>query len=81
MVGVVGRSRWFCRAVGESESHVLVEGLWKGSPQRVRAPYTKTHGLPDRIPSSTEPVKFGVNLAGPPAKPEYSLVTDSGLVP
>ena len=33
------------------------------------------------IPSSTEPVKFGVNLAGPPAKPEYSLVTDSGQVP
>ena len=33
------------------------------------------------FPSSTEPVKFGVNLAGPPAKPEYSLVTDSGQVP
>jgi hypothetical protein len=26
-------------------------------------------------------VKFAVNLAGPPAKPKYSLVTDSGLVP
>jgi hypothetical protein len=59
----------------------LVEGLWKGSPERVRAPYTKTRSLPDRIPSSTEPVKFGVNLAGPPAKPKYSLVTDSGQVP
>ena len=59
----------------------LVEGLWKGSPQRVRAPYTKTRVLPSGIPSSTEPVKFGVNLAGPPAKPEYSLVTDSGQVP
>jgi hypothetical protein len=47
----------------------------------VRAPYTKTGSLPDRIPSSTEPVKFGVNLAGPPAKPKYSLVTDSGQVP
>ena len=35
----------------------------------------------DVFPSSTEPVKFGVNLAGPPAKPEYSLVTDSGQVP
>ena len=33
------------------------------------------------FPSSTEPVKFGVNLAGPPAKPKYSLVTDSGQVP
>ena len=29
-------------------------------------------------PSSAEPVKFRVNLAGPPVKPEYSLVTDSG---
>jgi hypothetical protein len=37
--------------------------------------------LPNGIPSSTEPVKFRVNLAGPPAKPKYSLVTDSGLVP
>ncbi len=35
----------------------------------------------DVFPSSTEPVEFGVNLAGPPAKPEYSLVTDSGQVP
>ena len=33
------------------------------------------------FPSSTEPVEFGVNLAGPPAKPEYFLVTDSGRVP
>ena len=37
--------------------------------------------LPVVFPSSTEPVKFGVNLAGPPAKPEYSLMTDSGQVP
>ena len=61
---------------------VLGEGLWKGSPERVRAPYPKTLHLPVVcFPSSTEPVKFGVNLAGPPAKPEYSLVTDSGRVP
>jgi hypothetical protein len=26
-------------------------------------------------------VKFAVNPAGPPAKPKYYLVTDSGLVP
>jgi hypothetical protein len=32
-------------------------------------------------PSNTEPLKFRVNLAGPPAKPKYSLVTDSGQVP
>jgi hypothetical protein len=33
------------------------------------------------FPSSSVLVKFAVNLAGPPAKPKYSLVTDSGLVP
>ena len=32
-------------------------------------------------PSSTEPLKFRVNLAGPPVKPKYSSVTDSGQVP
>jgi hypothetical protein len=66
---------------GSQKAVSLGEGLWKGSPERVRAPYTKTCCLPSCIPSSTEPVKFGVNLAGPPAKPEYSLVTDSGQVP
>ena len=33
------------------------------------------------FPSSTGPVKSGVNLPGPPGKPEYYLVTDSGQVP
>ena len=66
---------------GSEKDLWLVEGLWKGSPERVRAPYTKTQVLPSVFPSSTEPVKFGVNLAGPPAKPEYSLMTDSGQVP
>ena len=33
------------------------------------------------FPSSTGPVKSGVNLPGPPGKPEYFLVTDSGQVP
>ncbi|GAA1908652.1 hypothetical protein GCM10009814_42250 [Lapillicoccus jejuensis] len=33
------------------------------------------------FPSSTGPEKSRVNLAGPPAKPKYSLVTDSGQVP
>ncbi len=32
-------------------------------------------------PSSAEPLKFRMNLAGPPVKPKYSLVTDSGQVP
>ena len=33
------------------------------------------------FPSSTGLVESRVNLAGPPAKPKYSLMTDSGLVP
>ena len=75
------RSVLSAEGTGSEKMSVLVEGLWKGSPERVRAPYPKTLHLPSCIPSSTEPVKFGVNLAGPPAKPEYSLVTDSGQVP
>ena len=35
----------------------------------------------DVFPSNSEPVKFAANPAGPPAKPKYYLVTDSGLVP
>lgn len=37
--------------------------------------------LPSVFPSNTEPLKFRVNLAGPPVKPKYSLMTDSGQVP
>ena len=66
---------------GSQKASSLVEGLRKGPAQRVTPPYTKTRCLPSGIPSSSEPVKFAVNLAGPPAKPKYSLVTDSGLVP
>ena len=43
--------------------------------------HENAHSLVIVFPSSTELVEFGVNLAGPPAKPNYSLVTDSGLVP
>ena len=33
------------------------------------------------FPSSAELEEFRVNLAGPPVKPKYVLVTDSALVP
>ena len=59
----------------------LAESVWKALAQRVTLPYAKIRHLPVGIPSSSEPVKFAVNLAGPPAKPKYSLMTDSGLVP
>ena len=32
-------------------------------------------------PSSSGPVESAVNLPGPPGKPEYFSVTDSGSVP
>ena len=32
-------------------------------------------------PSSSGPVKSAVNLPGPPGKPEYFPMTDSGRVP
>jgi hypothetical protein len=34
-----------------------------------------------QFPSSSEPVEFAVNLPGPPGKPKYFSMTDSGLVP
>ena len=46
------------------------------------APYAKTLGsVVGVFSSSGEPVKFAVNLAGPPVKPKYYLMTDSGQVP
>ena len=34
-----------------------------------------------QLPSSSGPVKSAVNLPGPPGKPKYFSMTDSGLVP
>ena len=67
--------------VGSEKALWLAESVWEAGPERVRVPYAKTRCLPVGIPSSSELVEFAVNLAGPPAKPKYSLVTDSGLVP
>ena len=33
------------------------------------------------FPSSSGPVESAVNLPGPPGKPKYFSMTDSGLVP
>ena len=60
---------------------MLVESVWKAEPQKVTALYTKAINLLVVIPSSSELVEFAVNLPGPPGKPKYSLMTDSGLVP
>lgn len=39
------------------------------------------HSVVECSPSSSGPVESAVNLPGPPGKPEYFSVTDSGLVP
>ena len=59
----------------------LAEPFWDSGPERVRVPYAKTWHLLADFPSSSALVECAVNLAGPPAKPKYSLVTDSGRVP
>jgi hypothetical protein len=58
-----------------------VEVLWKGTGKEGNTPVDVSLTLLSVTPSNTGPLKSRVNLAGPPAKPKYSLVTDSGLVP
>ena len=46
------------------------------------SPVTENITAPvELFPSSSGPVESAVNLPGPPGKPEYFPVTDSGLVP
>ena len=57
-----------------------------GSVQERRAregngPVHETEISLTRHPSSTEPVKLGVNLRGPSRKAKYPYMTDSELVP
>ena len=82
MCGVVGRVRSGSAGLGGSCAGVSRSGLgWPTvdgeSPVDVNA--GGCHGCVS--PSSSGPVKSAVNLPGPPGKPEYSLVTDSGRVP
>jgi hypothetical protein len=56
--------------------------VWDGRPEWVRVPYAKAVLVwRGGVPSSSELVEFAVNLPGPPGKPKYFLMTDSGLVP
>ena len=80
VVGLWEHSGPFCRrrAVRNqcgSRSPLESRAVEGDSPVGVR------HELPSVFPSNTEPLKFRVNLAGPPVKPKYSLMTDSGQVP
>ena len=61
---------------------VLVEVAWDGLSGEGESPVDENM-LPAVAvsPSSSGPVESAVNLPGPPGKPEYFPVTDSGLVP
>jgi hypothetical protein len=81
-VGVVGRDRveaavsamFRCGVSGRFLERVAVVGE---SPVRENS----APCMDCVSPSSSELVEFAVNLPGPPGKPKYSLMTDSGLVP
>ena len=61
---------------------VLVEVAWDGLSVEGESPVDEnTLSVVAVSPSSSGPVESAVNLPGPPGKPEYFSVTDSGLVP
>ena len=61
---------------------VLVEVAWDGLSVEGESPVDENStAFVKCSPSSSGPVKSAVNLPGPPGKPEYFSVTDSGLVP
>ena len=80
MCGVVGATVQGLTLLGMPR--VVSGTVWDGGPEWVRVPYAKTAlWCLGGVPSSSEPVEFAVNLPGPPGKPKYFLVTDSGSVP
>ena len=70
---------------GEGSSQkmsVLVEVAWDGLSVEGESPVDENASSVVAVsPSSSGPVESAVNLPGPPGKPEYLLMTDSGLVP
>ena len=61
---------------------VLGEVAWDGLSVEGESPVTENMLSAVAVsPSSSGPVESAVNLPGPPGKPEYFSVTDSGLVP
>ena len=79
--GVVGPTSSLCRVMDKSEKNDVDEGRGKVRHRRLDPCSRNIIFLLVVIPSNTELVKFGMNLAGPPVKPKYSLVTDSEQVP
>ena len=61
---------------------MLVEVAWDGLSVEGESPVDEnTLSVVAVSPSSSGPVESAVNLPGPPGKPEYFSVTDSGSVP
>ena len=58
---------------------VLVEVAWDGLSAEGESPVDENStAFVECFPSSSGPVESAVNLPGPPGKPEYFSVTDSG---
>ena len=58
---------------------MLVEVAWDGLSVEGESPVDENMlSVVKLFPSSSGPVESAVNLPGPPGKPEYFLVTDSG---
>ena len=58
---------------------MLVEVAWDGLSVEGESPVGEnTSSVGAVSPSSSGPVESAVNLPGPPGKPEYFSVTDSG---
>ena len=69
-------------AEGQSESVVVSESGLGWSAIDGESP-VRENPAPAlyQLPSSSGPVESAVNLPGPPGKPKYFSMTDSGLVP
>ena len=86
-VGVVRAVLWedtsqLYPAEGQSES-VVVSGSGLGWSAVDGESPVRENPAPAlyQFPSSSGPVESAVNLPGPPGKPKYFSMTDSGLVP
>ena len=80
--GLWDLSCWLYPAGGQLES-VVVSGSGLGWPAVDGESPVDESACPvvTVSPSSSGLVESAVNLPGPPGKPEYLLMTDSGLVP
>ena len=70
-----------CAAVRGVTKGLASLTIWKGGPQRVKAPWAKAKSSPPAaFPSRAGHVESGLNPGGPPPKAKYYLATDSEIV-